>query len=109
LSSDRFDYYKIIMRQIPRADAIFQQCLDNPNAGCDDDYNFSDLRIEKRRLPSCPFSENVCLPGVELLEILHYNITAYDVGVNLKFQLSMSHRLTCAPVNLDPFLLHGCK
>jgi hypothetical protein len=86
-----------------RADEIFHLCRDKLNAGCDSAYHLSDPQITKTRSMTCPFTGNICLNNTASFEITHWNISAFEIGVNSRSKLLMSRRLTCAPVSLDPF------
>jgi len=88
-----------------RTDEIFHVCRDNLNAGCDSAYYLSDPKITKTRSMICPFTGNICLNNTASFGITHWNISASEMGVNSRSKLLMNHRLTCAPVSLDPFLL----
>ncbi|KAJ9660435.1 hypothetical protein H2198_002553 [Neophaeococcomyces mojaviensis] len=90
---------------LPKIDAISQQCFGEAIQTCDSQYYFTSPHIVKRRIDSCPFPSNVCQKGIKPFEILHMNASAFDFGINSPSKISFSHRLTCAPLNVDDFLL----
>lgn len=96
-----------VVRTVAKVDAVFKHCLDTPHVGCDNKYSFTDPIIERRRVDSCPFADDICMKGVKPLEILLRNISAYDLGVISKHRILTDHKMTCVPVDTDPFLLHG--
>ncbi|KAH7134630.1 hypothetical protein B0J13DRAFT_528734 [Dactylonectria estremocensis] len=93
----------------PKVDAIFQQCLDWSENGCNDQYSVSEAKIEQLRITKCPFDPSVCLKGHKSAQITHNNITAFEVGINSRLDMSISHRLTCSPLDLSRLMLHGWK
>jgi len=105
LKSNKFDHWEDSINRETRADEIFHLCRDKLNAGCDSAYYLSNPQITKTRPMTCPFTGNICLNNTASFEITHWNISAFEIGVNSRSKLLMSRRLTCAPVSLDPFLL----
>ena len=87
----------------PKSEAIFQQCLNALDQGCDTQFYLTPPKITSKRLDSCPFDLNICMNNTQPLEITHWNITPYELGINSKSTLSLTHRLTCTPVNLASF------
>jgi hypothetical protein len=87
-----------------RADEIFTLCRDELNAGCDSPYWLSDPQITKTRPTTCPFEGSICLNNTQSFQITHWNISAFEMGVNSRSKLLINHRLTCSPISLDPFL-----
>lgn len=51
----------------------------------------------------CPFTGSACHPDVKPLQLDHINLTFRDYGLNFDSRLLYSHRLTCAPLNLEHF------
>jgi hypothetical protein len=87
-----------------RADEIFTLCRDDLNAGCDSPYWLSNPQITKTRPTTCPFQGSICLNHTPSFQITHWNISAFEIGVNSRSKLLINHRLTCSPISLDPFL-----
>jgi hypothetical protein len=87
-----------------RADEIFTLCRDDLNAGCDSPYWLSNPQITKTRPTTCPFQGSICLNNTASFQITHWNISAFEMGVNSRSKLLMNHRLICSPISLDPFL-----
>jgi hypothetical protein len=87
-----------------RADEIFNLCRDDLNAGCDSPYWLSNPQITKTRPITCPFEGSICLNNTPSFQITHWNISAFEMGVNSRSKLLISQRLTCSPISLDPFL-----
>jgi hypothetical protein len=96
----------VILKTVSKVDAIYKQCLGTTLVGCDVGYYLQEAAIETRRLDSCPFSPEVCFDGVRPLEITHHNITAFEVGVNSKYPLSIGHRATCSPIRTEPLIMY---
>jgi hypothetical protein len=86
-----------------KAEAIFQQCFNAVGQGCDAQFHLVKPQISKKRLDSCPFGLSICANGTRPLEITHWNIKPYELGINSRSTLSMTHRLICTPVNLAAF------
>jgi hypothetical protein len=104
LKSKQSGHLHEILNRETRADEIFHLCRDVLNAGCDSPYHLSEPIITKTRPKTCPFGGDICLDDAVSFEITHWNISASEMGVNSRSELLMNHRLTCAPVSLDPFL-----
>jgi hypothetical protein len=98
------DHLWDILNRETRADEIFHLCRDVLNAGCDSPYYLSGPKITKTRPTTCPFAGEICLNDTASFQITHWNISAFEIGVNSRSKLLVNHRLTCAPVSLDPFL-----
>ena len=56
------------------------------------------------RAAGCPFPGDVCQNGVESVQLEHSNLSLRQFGIHSRSKVQMSHRLTCAPLNLEPFL-----
>jgi hypothetical protein len=104
LKSNKSDHFVDGINRETRADEIFHLCRDKLDAGCDSAYHLSNPQITKARSMTCPFTGNICLNNTAPFEITHWNISAFELGVNSISNLLMSRRLTCAPVSLEPFL-----
>ncbi len=87
-----------------RADEIFSLCRDELDAGCDSPYWLSNPQITKTRPATCPFKGGICLNDAPSFQITHWNISAFEMGVNSRSKLLVNQRLTCSPISLDPFL-----
>jgi len=91
--------------QRARADGVFDVCLNRLDHGCGSQYYNQQPRISKRNT-QCPFPNNVCNDTFNSsYEITHSNITAYEFGLNSPSRFALSHRLTCSPIHLEPFLV----
>ncbi|KAG4441176.1 hypothetical protein IFR05_003347 [Cadophora sp. M221] len=93
------------LRSAHLGDAYFKQCwLDGPTTGvspsCVQRFDTRPPLLEHRNV-DCPFPGNICLNGTRPLQLQHSNITAHDVGVNSKTQVTLNHRLTCSPIDSD--------
>ncbi|KAF3916196.1 hypothetical protein AA313_de0207535 [Arthrobotrys entomopaga] len=53
---------------------------------------------------SCPFHPEVCMNNTRPIVIESKNISYKDMGLNSKSRTTVSHRLTCTPMTLDPFI-----
>jgi hypothetical protein len=97
-----FVQYSAVLKSI---DSIAQLCQGSPRERCYEGYGLVSPRIEKRRLDGCPFPGPVCDNSTKALEITHFNLSAYELGSNSPSSVSLSHRTTCAPVDIDKFTL----
>lgn len=104
INSTKIDHLLDILNRETRADEIFALCRDELNAGCDSPYWLADPQITKTRPTTCPFEGNLCLNNTQAFQITHWNISAFEMGVNSRSKVVMNHRLTCAPISLDSFL-----
>ncbi|OAP55568.1 hypothetical protein AYL99_10541 [Fonsecaea erecta] len=105
LKSDKVSNLFTLVSTTTKSDAIFSQCLDRLDGGCDTPFYLQPPVVVKERLDYCPFPENICHNQTRPFQITHTNVTARQVGVNSKSKISFNHRLTCAPADLTPFLL----
>ncbi|KAH0827694.1 hypothetical protein AYO21_08865 [Fonsecaea monophora] len=105
LKSDKLANLFTLTSISPKSEAIFSQCLDRLDGGCDAPFYLEQPVVTKERLDYCPFPGNICHNQTRPFQITHSNVTARQLGVNSKAQISFNHRLTCAPVDLTPFLL----
>ena len=90
---------------LTKADSIFTMCDNKLYESCFRDYYFSTPNIVKRRLDQCPFPGPIWDGRTKPLEITHFNISAYELGINSPSKLRMSHRATCVPVEAEKFLI----
>ena len=93
-----------IVSELPRVDAVFQQCRDQLGQDCVEQFYIKSPRIERARVDACPFEKEMCIEGLQSLELTHRNFTAFEAGFNIKSEFTMNRRLTCTPVNLEPTL-----
>jgi hypothetical protein len=108
LTSDCFesvatDHLLDMLNRETRANKIFSLYRDELNGGCDTPYHLVSPVITKTRLTTCSFGGGICLPDTPSFEITHWNMSPLVMGVNSRSRALMSQRLTCAPINLDPF------
>jgi hypothetical protein len=104
LKSNATSHWVDTLGRLSRADEIFHLCRDRLNAGCDSAHYLSNPQITKSRSMACPFKGNICLSNTASFEITHWNISAFEIGVNSRSKLLLNRRLTCAPISLNPFL-----
>ncbi|KAH6997315.1 hypothetical protein EDB80DRAFT_688666 [Ilyonectria destructans] len=107
LNSTWHDAVKTTFNDFSKDDAIFQQCLELSETRCDNQFFLSEPSIEEERIDDCPFHPSLCLKGHQSIQLTHNNITPFEMGVNSKHAISITHRLTCSPVDLNPFMVHG--
>lgn len=88
-----------------KTDSIFRLCQDGLAKDCASHYRIQQPRLERRRLEKCVFPGDICVNSTKSLEITHSNITTTELGVNSKSLVTMSHRLTCSPIQLESFLV----
>jgi hypothetical protein len=105
LSSDNLSLLFTFITTPSKSDAVFSQCLDRLDAGCDTRFYLQQPTVLKERIEDCPFPGNICHNQTKPLQITHVNVTPLQMGVNSKSKISFNHRLTCAPVDLVPFIL----
>jgi hypothetical protein len=87
-----------------RADEIFSLCRDELNAGCDSPYWLSTKpQITKTRPTTCPFKGGICHNNTPSFEITHWNVSAFEMGINSPSKIRVNHRFTCSPISLIPF------
>lgn len=96
-------YNDLFVEQAVKTDKIFRACSEVSKGKCNVFYLLNEPWISMKR-GACPFSENICQNDTSSVEITHSNITALGLGINSRSALLINHRLTCAPVDLDPFL-----
>lgn len=103
LNSHRNDSISPHEQKLPKTNAVFAQCLDRLDRGCDSQYHLLQPQIQKTRPDTRPFPVDVCYEDAKPFEITHLNMTAYELGINSISKMKISHRLTCAPVHFERF------
>jgi hypothetical protein len=103
LAAKRFEKIPDFWANLPETDVFFQQCRLRHYDNCVAEAPFRRPNIHKERTRTCPFSGNICRNDTLAIEMTHRDIGAFDVGVNSFVKITMNHRLTCAPITLDPF------
>lgn len=94
------------------ADSFFKQCwynLTDIPAPCDRMEEISSYRLPLHisRESECPFPGDVCQNQTQPVRLEHQYISPRLVGVNSRSQMRVSHRLICAPLKIEPFLLQS--
>jgi hypothetical protein len=107
LEAKRYEKLPDFFTNFPETDLFFQQCRLRHYDSCVAEAYFRRPNIHKKRTKTCPFSGDICRNDTLAIEITHRDIGAYDVGVNSFIKITMNHRLTCAPITLDPFYVFG--
>jgi hypothetical protein len=107
LEAKRYEKLPDVFAGFPETDIFFQQCRLRHYDSCVAEAYFRRPNIHKERTRTCPFSGDICRNDTLAIEITHRDIGAYDVGVNSFIKITMNHRLTCAPITLDPFYVFG--
>jgi hypothetical protein len=91
------------------ADSYFKQCLLSPLdvLACSEESGIvgSTPQIHIGRDEECPFSGDVCQDGVKPVRVEYVGLSPRDYGVNLGNQILVDHRVICAPLKTEPFLL----
>ncbi|KAF2731938.1 hypothetical protein EJ04DRAFT_566407 [Polyplosphaeria fusca] len=102
---DAYAWQKVwqFLHEVPKVDSILQQCGNEVNGTCNTPYYTQQPQVSSRRLKDCPFKRDICMNNTMAIEMLHANISAYEMGVNSAAGITMNHRLTCVPVRLDNF------
>ena len=93
------DMYSIVL-----ANANWDACYGgkDPNSYCDP--NFSRLKLFSVQTGTdCPFAANICEKNQPTVTFTRTNLTAHDLGVNSKFPMTASHRVSCSPISMGPF------
>ncbi|KAJ2893400.1 hypothetical protein MKZ38_008705 [Zalerion maritima] len=108
LKSDRLRHLFDMQFRMSLADDAYIRCIGPRGMTCDETFFNTDpeprLTIERTR--SCPFPDvNICLQS-KGIRITQSNMTLLDAGVNSPYPITLSHRLTCNPLNLDPLTYH---
>lgn len=98
------DLWGSALDQRVKIDASFRICKSKSKQACGNENYLQQPQITKRREEFCLFPADICHNGTRSFEITHWNITAREVGLNLKSKVMFNHRLTCTPIHPDPFL-----
>jgi hypothetical protein len=72
--------------------------------GCEQQYQLSKRQIVEDYFQTCFFTESICHNNTMRYEITHRGITPNEMRVNSRSRITINHRLTCAPISLEPFL-----
>jgi hypothetical protein len=93
------------------AEALYMNCWYNltggsiaPACGNEKGMLVDRPKLYISRAAGCPFPGDVCQNGVESVQLEHSNLSLRQFGIHSRSKVQMSHRLTCAPLNLEPFL-----
>ena len=101
--SSFWDNIQAYIFELPKVDAVFQGCLDQ--LGCEKNYQLKEPIIKMSRPLECPFGKDICIEGIQPVELSHYNLTAFEAGINIKSRVSVDRRVTCTPVKLLPMMV----
>ena len=99
------DHRGAFLYELPRVDAAFQGCRDQAFRGCERRYFIQTPKMYRARSSICPFKEQICLKGIQPVVMTHYNLTAFEAGINLKSRIRLNRRLACTPINLLPLMV----
>jgi len=94
------------------ADSFFKKCLLNTSdvfSSCSKESGIvgSTPQLHISREEGCPFPGDVCQDGVKPVRVEYLGLSPRDYGVNLGSQVLVDHRVVCAPLKIDQFLLVG--
>jgi hypothetical protein len=85
--------------------SIWEECHDKKRADSYCDPNFVDMGQYVTTLKSgCIFPSQICLSGQPTAIFTRANVTAHDLGVNSRFKMTVTNRIYCSPISLDPFI-----
>jgi hypothetical protein len=90
-------------------DAVFRTCNNSFLEKCYSQYHLVKLNLVKRTSRECPFSDDICIRVVGLLELTYWNVSAFELGMNLLSKMTLNYRLTCTPIFTEGFLLHNSE
>jgi hypothetical protein len=88
-------------------DEIWEHChgVNNIDASCDP--NFADIRGFSTVISEgCPLS-HICIDGLPTVTFTRANLTAYDLGISSRLEMTASQRMSCSPISLRPFTREG--
>ncbi|KAM6516770.1 hypothetical protein FALCPG4_014943 [Fusarium falciforme] len=100
LGSDKIRHLGNIMLRPLMTDGVYEACVNKQGMDCDKKYLLTEPDIEAERV-DCPFADELCQPDIRGLRITRKNITFLEAGVNSRYHLTTSHRVTCSPIELD--------
>lgn len=91
------------------ADSLFKQCWFNRSSGsnpCGSMDGVSNERplLEISRVEGCIFPGDICSDYAKPIRLKHSLMPLRQFGINSKSRVLLSHRLTCTPLKIDPFL-----
>jgi hypothetical protein len=109
LEAAKWEKFVVFISHLQKVDSILQQCQNRLNDTCNNQFYLQKPQVSTRRVQTCPFLGDVCMNDTMAVEMLHTNISAYEIGVNSATGITMNHRLTCAPIHLTDFLMYGYK
>jgi hypothetical protein len=85
--------------------SIWEQCHDKNNVDSYCDLNFVGMNTYVTSLKSgCIFPSGTCLKDQPVATFTRANVTAHDLGLNSKLKMTVSHRIVCSPMSLNPFI-----
>jgi hypothetical protein len=92
------------------ADSFFKKCLLNASdvfTTCSKESGIvgSTPQLYIGREEACPFPGDVCQDGVQPVLFEYTGLSPRDYGVNLGSRILVDHRVVCAPLKIDQFLL----
>lgn len=87
------------------ADSYFKQCLGNLDACPKDSQLVGPIPNFSETNATCPFPGDVCLPEVQPVMMQFLGLTPRDYGVNLDNRVFIDHRIICAPLKTEPFMI----
>ena len=83
---------------------IWERCHDKDSQR-DCNPNFANMGSYVASVESdCRFPSQICLKGEPTVSFTRANVSAHDLGVNSRFRTTVSHRVTCSPISLSPFI-----
>lgn len=97
-------HFTTMVAELPKVDAVFRECLNQFGTGCEERFHIKSPRIDRVLIDACPFQKEICVEGARSLVLAHRNFTMFEAGLNIRSEFAMGRRLTCAPINLEPFL-----
>jgi len=91
------------------ADNYYKQCLhgETQSSFCSQESGVVGIapKLYITRDDQCPFAGNVCQDDVRPLQLEHRGLSPRDFGVNLAANVLVDHRVTCAPLKTEEFIL----
>lgn len=91
------------------ADNYFKQCLYSRlnNSFCSQESGIlgSTPTLHIKRDDHCPFSGNICQENIKPLRLEYLRLSPRDFGVNLAGAATVDHRVVCAPLKAEVFLV----
>jgi hypothetical protein len=88
------------------ADSYYQQCLGDVSSCPKESKIVGSLpELGKSIYEACPFPGDVCQDGVPPVVLAYMGLSPRDYGVNLDRRVLIDHRVICAPLKTERFLL----